>query len=593
MDSFSNTGSGSVAGGMGGLGTPLNPTDTTLYLATGEGATFSASTPFRVVFGSLTGAYEIAECTNITGDVLTITRGPSLAMPDTCTAAQWVVGTPVAQVLTAGALADIVTRIKVTDFYIDDYAQVGSSDDTSWVAAAYAALVANGGGTLRYGPRQYNVSSPLAVTQSYTRIIGAGRGATTIQATSGFSGAALMTFTQAHYCSVEHLRFKTSAASSATAPAADAIQVIASRNFIGQVLDFQVINGYCVSLLASATLSPYAPYGAQLSKLHCLSAAGGIYMKSNATAGQYPMQAWMSDLNLEGVDGPLDSLHIEDCEDVEIQNVNGAVNNGIWLHVVGNCATIFGTNLDLGWYASSGSPTYPIVQIDSNANGSPTGVNLTNGVFQKGAQGLVINAGTDLKFTACYFTSNAGDGVDVLGSSAIYAAFNGCMFNNNNTAGSATTFDLLINNSSARLDYTSSWFRTPVGSGVKKVTASVYAQSASRAEFVANYFDAATVGNIGTAFYGAAVTSSAKLPHRLVDNYGVNPVGPITVSPSGTSYTAPTLPFPVTYYITGTVTPTVGSTSLGSMTNPTVRVPAATAFSMTYTTAPTVVAIGE
>jgi len=100
--SFTDFASTTVAGGSGGVGTPLNPTDTTLYVPTGQGALFPSSGAFMLLIGT-TG---IAKCTSRSSDTLTIVRGTSLTAPDGPTAADpiWPLGTTVQLVLTAGEL---------------------------------------------------------------------------------------------------------------------------------------------------------------------------------------------------------------------------------------------------------------------------------------------------------------------------------------------------------------------------------------------------------------------------------------------------------------------------------------------------------
>ena len=97
-DQFSDYGVTTVAGGSGGIGTPLNATDTTLRVPTGAGAKYPATGPFMLQIGTT----ELAQCSTRSADVLTIARGQ-----EGTTAATWPLGTTVQQVLTAGNMNNL------------------------------------------------------------------------------------------------------------------------------------------------------------------------------------------------------------------------------------------------------------------------------------------------------------------------------------------------------------------------------------------------------------------------------------------------------------------------------------------------------
>ena len=164
-DTVTNFGSTTVAGGAGGMGTPLNPTDTTLRLPTGDGnAKCPSATPFMLQIGS-TG---LAKCTFRSGDTLTIVRGTGLAAPDTTGADPvWPVGTSVYVVVTAGTFADVfadlntdaaniaanvttLSHINQGRYYVQDYGAVadGVTDDGPAIRSALSDINTAGGGEL-------------------------------------------------------------------------------------------------------------------------------------------------------------------------------------------------------------------------------------------------------------------------------------------------------------------------------------------------------------------------------------------------------------------------------------------------------------
>src|SRR5690348_5205273 len=139
-----DNGSSTVAGGSGGLGTPLNPSDTTLRLPTGAGARFPATPPFMLYLGGS----ELAKATLRSSDTLTISRAQ-----EGTSAATWPVGTSVELVETAGTLAATDTALQrhLTGVYNPlDYGAVmdGVTNDGAALRATLAAIQAAGGGIL-------------------------------------------------------------------------------------------------------------------------------------------------------------------------------------------------------------------------------------------------------------------------------------------------------------------------------------------------------------------------------------------------------------------------------------------------------------
>lgn len=169
-DQFKNNATSRLIGGAQGGGTPLNPGDTTFTIIGGDGAIFSATSPFMLAVGNLAGTYELMQCTNRTGDIFTVVRGQEGTLAQT-----WPVNTPVAQVVTAGSLNDLWSAINATHLPINvrDYGAKGDgvTDDT---AAIQAALSAAGNAMVYLPGGTYLLSSGLVFTSDYQCLRGDG-----------------------------------------------------------------------------------------------------------------------------------------------------------------------------------------------------------------------------------------------------------------------------------------------------------------------------------------------------------------------------------------------------------------------------------
>lgn len=197
-DTFTNQniiGTSTVAGGAGGLGTPLNPSDTTLRVPTGHGARFPSVAPFMVLIGTL----GLAKCTLRSSDTLTLVRGPNLTAPDGPLPADptFPVGTTVQQVLTAGNLSDMQLSVKnhvAGTYNVRDYGAVGDgvTDDRAAIQAALDACRTAGGGVVYLPAGTYAINSSIIhptdptvtvclVIGSDTTLAGDGVGATILR----------------------------------------------------------------------------------------------------------------------------------------------------------------------------------------------------------------------------------------------------------------------------------------------------------------------------------------------------------------------------------------------------------------------------
>jgi len=103
---FANNAQSTVAGGAGGLGTPLSSGDTTLHLPTGHGARFPSSGYFMLQMGTT----EIVKVTLRSTDDLTIIRAQ-----EGTSASSWPVGTTVQQIVSAQSLNDGMSELAALD----------------------------------------------------------------------------------------------------------------------------------------------------------------------------------------------------------------------------------------------------------------------------------------------------------------------------------------------------------------------------------------------------------------------------------------------------------------------------------------------
>lgn len=117
------------------LGAPVAPGDTTITLASGAGALFtpgpSGAQYFLITLSdALTGLNnEICKCTNISGDVLTVTRAQ-----EGTTAQSWLVGDNAQGRITAGGLAAISAEVTEAD-KLTTPRLIAISGDGTWVVS--------------------------------------------------------------------------------------------------------------------------------------------------------------------------------------------------------------------------------------------------------------------------------------------------------------------------------------------------------------------------------------------------------------------------------------------------------------------------
>lgn len=156
-DSFVNFGSTTLAGGAGGAGTALNPSDTSMTVNDTSKVPSVAPFPLLLTSGA---SNEIVKCVNVAGGVYTIVRAQ-----EGTAALTFGVGSTVANEFTAGSVTNLYTRIQEWPFNIRDYGAVADGVvDYNGVAtglttpAAPTLATATTGGTVAAGTYQVEVS---------------------------------------------------------------------------------------------------------------------------------------------------------------------------------------------------------------------------------------------------------------------------------------------------------------------------------------------------------------------------------------------------------------------------------------------------
>jgi hypothetical protein len=265
-----------------------------------------------------------------------------------------------------------------------------------------------------------------------------------------------------------------------------------------------------------------------------------------------------------------DGFLIEDCYDIEMSNLecNITAGSGAALHIKGRCASIHLTNFVGG--CDTPTSTGPAVLIESGPNGSPSQINIANGIFETASIGTSITAGTEITLVGCRFETNATSGVSISGGDT--TVLNACSFNaNGQTAG--TNYDLIYSGS-GNLYITNCSFITPTGVSSGQVTAAINVTS-GHVQCINNII-------LNTAFAG--------LPQVIRANLGYNPVGvlgPPAIPATTVAFVNPYHVDCMVHVTGGTVTVVAIGGSATGLTAGTFRVPATSTITLTYSVAPT------
>jgi hypothetical protein len=390
----------------------------------------------------------------------------------------------------------------------------GVTDDTAAIQAAAAA-----GGEVFFPPGTYLVSAPIALATQGARLRGVG--ATSIlKATAGFAGASIVSIA-ADFCGVVDLRIVGGpSTTSSSNPATIGIALTGARYVTLRGLRLFYVNGWAIKSLGTSSVNNVGTFYTDLTVEHC---AQGIWIKG-VSGSNWVGQVFMSGIHLQVIDNG-DGLLLEDINDIEVVNINGAVAGGStagsMLHIVGNSNSNFITNFDLGCITPSS--VSPVVLIETGANGSPSNTSFMNGVVQSGLTGLELTGGSDTTFSRVRFKLNQTHGVHVTTNATV--AFSGCIFSTNNQSLAASSYDMLFDTTSSNIWVDNCRCESVVGaSGV----ASPVKDIGHRAYFFLTSF-------IGSGTTPSLVFASGGTPQIVRGCVGYNPRGNITAPTIGAS----------------------------------------------------------
>jgi hypothetical protein len=477
----------------------------------------------------------------------------------------------------------------------------GTADSTT---AIQAAITAAGAGTvlLPQGTYLLNTSAALTLATAGCTVRGEGPSATIVTMGASMTGAAAFVVAAGvGYCAISDMTITCTSSTTASNPARDAIDLNGGRlNKVDNVF-FQYINGWCVNSVATSTNAGYATTLTRLSGLQC---AGGVHIQSNASV-TWGAQHFLSNLNFQqigvgtGASANLDCYRFEDCFDVIGVNFNDAISNastGSTLNIIGNCSTIYMTNMDLGAFPNSSSSTNAVIRIQDGTNGSPTDVRFVQGTAQQGQNGLYVTGGAKkISFQSYRFFNNFASGARVANTGA-ENTFNNCSFNSNGNGGVA--------NSGTYYDLT--WTGTATGKVLGcQFSSPIVAVGANGVQNTMDFTGAGVVEVADCNCYGTSTTAtnafSAGTPKYVFRTLPFNPKGATTIAVPSSGSAASGRNFDMTFYITaGSSTCSCVVTGSSNFTyvvpiagTAQIFVPAGATITPTYANAPTWVVYGN
>ena len=213
-------------------------------------------------------------------------------------------------------------------------------------------------------------------------------------------------------------------------------------------------------------------------------------------------------------------------------------------------------------------------------------VYFTNGYFTTGKSGIEITGGKDIRFTQSTFLNNWLYGASLNSSSLHSVTFMACTFSDNSTGADNNTAHLLIASPVTAVRVTDCYFGQTILGNANEAKYAVETNAVAGEVYVRG---CRLEGPFGTGPIGGTVKPG------LRDNRGYNPIGAVTpsVPSSGTPVTNDTGVDVSVYVAGGTVAGiAVGGTSTG-ITSGLVRVNNGQTITLTHSSAPTWVWMGD
>lgn len=403
----------------------------------------------------------------------------------------------------------------------------GTTDDTTAIAAALTAAGSAGTVYLPAGSYLLNGSSGLTVPGG-VRLTAAGHGAVSLVIGTSFTGSAVLTM-GGDGAAADNFSIVGASSTLTSNPACNGIELTGRQRVKVDNIFGQFVNGWILESVGSASRGCLDSMFTRVTGRNC---AGGIHVKG-VTGSGWAGEQFFSNIQLQnigassGANAGLDAFLVEDCNDILVENYNGAVAGGSLtgntIHVKGNCSSVQFTATDVGMIAIG--TTSATVLVEAGTNGTPSGIEVNGGVVQAGNQGISVTGGLDVRFRGLKVKGNNGDGASVSGGDQIL--FSGCNFGataaNNQSGGTAYDVDLTL--SAGFVWVQECILATAVGSGAGNV-----ANSANDANHRGLFYL--------TSFRGTNSAPSncfATAPQIVRDCQGYNPRGSVTPATIGAS----------------------------------------------------------
>ncbi len=333
-------------------------------------------------------------------------------------------------------------------FTEDDITQIRSPGSSVNVTTLLSDAISTGR-SIELGEGTFLVSGPLPALSANQRITGKGS-ATILRVASSWTGTNLLTLS-GKGCTVSNMQIIGGTATSTclTNPAIGAAVSLNTTNFATvRDVDFTGVNGWCIEGVATNGL-----FANQFHNLRGNYNGGGVHLVG-ASGSSYGVQNMISNVNMQ-VFQLYSQFLFEDCNDVQIMNVNGCVSGLVFgahgLHVKGVSSSIIVHNFDVGSY-----PAVPGISPIIMVEGSPNNIQITGGIIQGGANGIQVKGGSNILLNGVQISRSASAGALISGGDNI--KITGCVFARNGYTAPRIVTDAVVTNGSLTVTSTSAAF---------------------------------------------------------------------------------------------------------------------------------------